>query len=161
MYFLLLLLVSLTTAMRHPIHISLCEINHNAATRQVEITHKIFIDDLQDAIQKHYHICTHLATPKEHPDAEKLIEQYLRMQFQCKINGQPIRWKYVGREYEADACWIYLEAEQALPIHLIEIRNAVLLELFEDQINFIHVRTAGERKSMRLGLDNEIGVLRF
>lgn len=145
----------------HPIHISLCEINHNAAARQVEITHKIFIDDLQEALEKQYKIRTHLATPKEYPDAEKLIEQYLQKQFQCKINGEPVRWKYVGREYEVDACWIYLEAEQALPVQSVEVRNAVLLELFDDQVNFVHVKTGGERKSLRLNSDNDRGSLGF
>lgn len=145
----------------HPIHISLCEMNHNAAARRIEITHKIFIDDLQDALEKHYKIRTHLATSKEHPEAEKLIEQYLQMQFQCKINGQSVRWKYIGREYEIDACWIYLEAEQMLPVQSVEVRNAVLTELFDDQINFIHFKTGGERKSLRLSRENDRGILIF
>ncbi len=145
----------------HPIHISLCEINYNAATRQIEITHKIFIDDLQDALERHYKVRTYLATSKEHPDAEKFIEQYLQMQFQCKINGQPMRWRYLGREYEVDACWIYLEAEQALPVQSVEVRNAVLLELFDDQVNFVHIKTSSNRKSLRLSGDNDKGTVAF
>ncbi|WP_448518251.1 DUF6702 family protein [Rhodoflexus sp.] len=145
----------------HPIHISLCEMQHNASAQQIEITHKIFIDDLQDALEKQFKVRTHLSTPKEHPDAEKLIEQYLQQQFQCKINGQPLRWKYLGREYEVDACWIYLEAVQQMPVQLVEIRNGVLLELFDDQINFVHFKANGERKSLRLSRDNDRGMLRF
>jgi hypothetical protein len=145
----------------HPIHISLCEIHHNSASGQVEITHKIFIDDLQEALEKQYKVRTHLATPKEHPDSERLIEQYLQKQFQCKINGQPLRWKYIGREYEVDACWIYLEAEQTLPVQSVEVRNAVLLELFDDQVNFVHVKTVGGLKSLRLSSNNDRGSVGF
>jgi len=159
--FLLLPFSLIINGLFHPFHVSLCEINYNAAARQIEITHKIFIDDLQEALEKHYKVRTHLATLQEHPDAEELIEQYLQKQFQCKINGQPVRWKYIGREYEIDACWIYLEAEQTLPVRTVEVRNAVLLELFDDQANFIHVKAGGERKSLRLSRDNDKGILEF
>ncbi|MCS6969133.1 MAG: hypothetical protein RMJ44_10600 [Cytophagales bacterium] len=145
----------------HPIHISLCEIRFNPSSKQLEITHKIFIDDLENALEHHYQLRTYLATAKEHPDSEKLIERYLRQRFECTANNKPVQWKYLGREYELDAIWIYLEAEQESPLQSIEVRNSVLLELFDDQINFIQVDSSGERKNLRLGRHQEKGWLYF
>jgi hypothetical protein len=145
----------------HPIHISLTEVNHNPGERTLEISHRIFIDDLQDAIERGQQAKTHLATPQEAAEAEKHIRTYLEQRFGLLVNGQAVRPRYLGREYETDAVWVHAEVPNVAEVKTLRVTDRILLELFDDQANIVNVRVGEQRKSLRLAKDDETGSLEF
>ena len=137
----------------HPIHVSLTTIDYNAQTRSLEITCKIFADDLEDAIKKTSGSQLYLGSQKENRAlATAKIEEYLRRHFRVEFVGAPAlaEWTFVGRELEGDAMWCYLEyAGVALPSPRprVKIAQTVLLDFYDDQTNVVNVSVGSERRS--------------
>ncbi|TAD99560.1 MAG: hypothetical protein EAZ97_08365 [Bacteroidetes bacterium] len=133
----------------HAIHVSISEINYQAKNKSLEISHRIFIDDLEDVLEKEHSEKLFLASPKENPNFEKYLQIYMQKHFQLSINGKKVVPKYVGREYEELAIWVYFEVENIKEIQTIFLKNTILMDLYEDQSNLVHSKYLGQTKSMR------------
>ena len=138
----------LLMAAAHPFHVSICMIDHNAETNGIEITHKIFCDDLNLALEDLGVVNPRLGTEREHKDVEMYIERYLRTNFSLKLDGEEIEWKWIGREVEDDVLWVYLEGKHTNTPVEAEVTNTILIEVFEDQSNLTHVKVKQATKTM-------------
>jgi SpoU rRNA methylase family enzyme len=145
----------------HPVHISLTEVQHNPAAGTLELSHRIFIDDLEAAIEQQYNVKTYLASNKEVPDAGKYIRAYVEQRFLLYVDGKPARFQVIGSEYETDVVWVYAEVGQVGQAKQFRVVSKLLLELFDDQTNIVSIRAHQQKKSLRLGKDNEYGDLEF
>jgi hypothetical protein len=147
-FFKLILLLWFTMAfMPHPIHISITEINHNPKTQSLEITHKIFIDDLETILEKKHGKRLFLASEKEHPDALKQLKEYLETQFSLELNGKKLAIQFLGREYENEAVWVYAEVLNVPAPQTARISSRILLDLYADQTNLLHFKYKNKRQS--------------
>lgn len=78
------------------------------------------------------------------------IEQYLQKRFMLhdpERNNHP--FSFVGKEKEADATWVYIEipANASGRLDGWVLRNDVLMDLFDDQINLVNVKHPSGRKT--------------
>jgi hypothetical protein len=137
--------VSLFTgaAMLHEFYISLTELHYNAESSRLEVSMRIFPDDLDRALFELYGMETHLGTSLEAAQADSVVDLYLRMHFLVVADGAQVPFSYLGKEPESDAIWCYLESAPVGPPHTLKIRNSILTEQFEDQVNIVQVY-AGE-----------------
>ncbi|MDB5242365.1 MAG: hypothetical protein JWP57_2990, partial [Spirosoma sp.] len=55
--------------------------------------------------------------------------------------------KYVGHEVEADANWIYLEMPYTDVFRGGMLKQNVLMEAFEDQVNMVNIQYQGQKKT--------------
>ena len=139
-------LISLVSV--HEFHLSLTEINHNAENRSLEISIKLFTDDLTTAlIQAGASKKIELGTEAEPPAANELVEAYLRKHFQITVNGKAHDFKYLGKEAELDATWCFVEVANVKTVQEIEVVNSFLLEAFDDQTNMVNLNINGRKKS--------------
>ena len=144
----------------HEFYVSLCKIDHNPETNALEITMKIFSDDLEygiTGVQKFYG----LGTEKEPAGADSLIFSYILENFKVVIDGDPIKPVYIGKEVELDVTWIYVEIENVPGFKEIEITNHMLTEVLQDQVNIINVNYTGKNLGLLLKHDNPTGILNF
>jgi hypothetical protein len=144
------------TTQAHPMHLAVTEMNFNGATQSFEISHKIFYDDLEEAIFRQTKQKLQLNTPTEHPLAEKYIQTYLLNNFAVHCNQRKQTLSYVGREYENDAIWLHYEVSNVRNLQYLEIKNSLLLDTFDDQVNFLHFKKADFAKSWRFTLDQTL-----
>lgn len=138
----------------HPIHIAISEVHYARESQSLQVMHKIFIDDLEDHIkrieaQKGKEISLFLASKKEVADADTYIESYVRNHFTIKADGKVLTGKYLGKEYETDAAWIYVEIENTAQPRQVEITSTFLMDFHSDQTNFVHFNIGGQKKSLR------------
>jgi len=131
----------------HPFYVSVTEINHNATDKTLEIASKIFTEDLEVAINKNYKTKVDLYTEKGKPQADKLIADYLSRNLVVLLDGKPVQLEMLGFEREGEATWSYLEVKNVTLPKKVEIRNAILYDHFQDQINLVHVTVKGNRRS--------------
>lgn len=125
--------------LKHDYYVSLTEIRYNEDTDRLEISMRIFPDDLDHALKKQHGISTRLATRLEPPEADSLLERYLDDHFNVKVNGREVPLTYLGKEPESDAIWCYLESDPVPRPATIGVRNSILVYDFEDQINIVQV----------------------
>jgi hypothetical protein len=137
-------------AFLHPFFVSVTEVNHNDKTKSLEISTKIFFNDLEAALEKHYQKQLDILKPAQREQLDPLINEYLQQHLQLSVNGKPVKLKYLGYEIEQDAAWCYLEVPQVGRVKQIEIRNDVLFAEHDSQTNMVHITVKGNRKSTKL-----------
>jgi len=119
----------------HPIHLCLTEINFNEKNHSLEITHRIFWDDLERLFQEKYNSKIKLGEDYETPDAEKFISDYLQENFKLKINQKEVKINYLGREYEKETLLVYMEVLKIKKLNTAEVTHSIMHQFFDDQRN--------------------------
>jgi hypothetical protein len=142
-----LLSILLVLFSAHDFHLSLTEIRHNSENKTLEISIKLFTDDLQEALVLAGAPKLELGTPNEPPTANEYIESYLKQHFELSVNGKPTEFVYLGKEAELDATWCFVEVKDIRKVKTIEASNTLLLEAFDDQTNMLNLFINGQKKS--------------
>lgn len=133
----------------HPLHVSTTEMNFNAKEKSIEISCRIFTDDFERILAKTYKTKTDLTKTEMRPAMDALIKKYIDSHLQYSLNGKSVKANYIGFEIDHEATNIYLEIENVLFIQSLGVTNSLLYDLFDDQMNILHVENKGIRKSAR------------
>ena len=138
----------------HAIHVSVSEISYSEKDKALQITSRIFIDDLELAIR------SKLNTPELdilHPNngqtTDQLVSAYLTDHLKFKLDNKPVKIKYLGSEIEDVALICYIEIEGVKKFKMLEVLNTVIQEIHNDQSNLVHITYKGPVKSFRLMKD--------
>ncbi len=138
------------TLIFHPLHVSTTEINHNATEKTLEITCRIFTDDFESILSKLYHSKADLSSPGMKTEMDSLVKKYLSSHLQIKSDGKPVTMNYLGFEKEDAAVNVYFEADKISAVKKVDVTDNILHDLYDDQIEIIHVIVNGNRKSTKL-----------
>ena len=134
---------------RHPLHVSTTEINFNAKEKSLEISCRIFTDDFETILAKQFKTKTDLSKPALNKAMEELIKKYMNAHLQYNVNGKAATATYVGFEIDHEATNVYLEIDNVSSLQSISLNNTILYDLFDDQMNILHVERLGTRKSVK------------
>lgn len=148
------------TLWAHPFHVSICEIEYNYNENTLQIAHRIFIDDLENALSEMSNEKIYMqrtATEK----INQALEKYLQKNFSISVAEKQIEAGYLGYEIENDVVWCYQETPVVESFKIIRVKNSLLLEIFDDQQNIVHVALGGEVKSLKLNRRKEESTLSF
>jgi len=140
--------ISCLTLFAHPIHIGVTQLDYDRPTQALQITHKLFVDDFEDELEKKYQVRLNLGTATENPKADEYIIKYLSSHFGLSVNGDDATISWVGKEIEKEAIWIYMEISKVKKIKSLEVRHEVMLEAFDDQRNLVHFKYEDFKKSV-------------
>tara|TARA_R110002049_G_scaffold63_11_gene409 strand:- start:1337 stop:1834 length:498 start_codon:yes stop_codon:yes gene_type:complete len=152
--FLLLLVIPLLSFSAHKYYLSLTQIKFNEEAKSVQIIINVFMDDIETALNKDNNIDLQLTTKKELKNNDVYFEKYLHDNLQFKINNSAKEFNYIGKEYEGDLVYFYLEIENIAKITSIEVTNKILLKHFPEQENLIKSKVGKKNKSVLLSKDN-------
>lgn len=146
----------------HPLHVSITEINYNEKDKALQITSRIFIDDLELSVRtKRNEPELDIIKPNGGLATEKLVNEYLLEHFKVKLDGKPQKMKFLGMETEDAAFICYIEIENVKKIKTLEVFNDVIMETHDDQSNLVHVTYKSPIKSARLMRDKPSEVFKF
>lgn len=134
----------------HPYHVSVCEIEFNEKNKALQITHHIFLDDLEETLTEYGGVSMDIINPKSKIDRDNLIEKYILENFSLVVNGKLKEASYLGHELEDDALFSYIEYTGVKKIKEIKVTNTMMLSKFDDQINLVHVNYQDKVRSMKL-----------
>lgn len=154
----IILLTSFTPL--HEFYVSLTEIRFNSDSERFEVSLRVFPDDMDRALEEHYGISSNLVTELEHPEADSLLENYLLDLFRIESDGVPIQLSFLGKEAEADVMWCYFESERTVKPAEIAVFNALLCEIFEEQVNIIQVYVDQWNSGLLLKREKPRGLLK-
>lgn len=145
-----LLLALLFYTPMHPLHVSTTELNFNSKEKSIEVSCKIFTDDFERVLAKNYKTKTDLTKPEMHTAMDALVKKYINSHVQYVLNGKKVSATYIGFEIDHEATNVYLEIENVLAIQSVTVTNSILYDLFDDQLNILHVAYKGLRKSAKI-----------
>lgn len=135
----------------HPFHVSVCDIEHDPETKALQISQRLFMDDLALGLQN-FHKLEYVDTykPKDLKKLDSLIGAYIKAKLFITVDGKDVTFNYLGSELEGDARWCYIEVKDIDKVKQAEVANALLTETFDDQENIVHFKANGKLKSYKL-----------
>jgi len=148
------LFFGLTAMSVHRFYAAIYQINFVPQKKMVQITTRIFIDDLNEALKSKYHKRTFIGTEKETPDDVILMKKYLSEKFKLTVNGKPKVMNYLSNELENNVVICYLNIKEIPKVTSLEIENSILTEVYSEQQNIIQFNNNGKKQSLLL--TNEI-----
>ncbi len=143
-------LMTAILAIMHPFFISVVEIDHNEKEASLEISVRTFTDDLEKMIAKEYNVKLDLTQTSQKEKAEVYINKYIQEKIAISANGVKSNFQFVGFEIQKESTWSYFEIKNVKQLKQLNIFCELLFGIDPQQINIIHVKTGGKRKSYEL-----------
>ncbi|WP_028298126.1 DUF6702 family protein [Olivibacter sitiensis] len=144
------LLIVLFSSLLHPFYVSIFTINQDKDAKNLEISCRIFFDDLEDALEKEHHKKVDLVKGGDKEKTDEYLSAYFKKNLRIQANGKILSLQYLGYSIEDDAAWCFLEANDVGTIKEMTVLNSVLYTSHEKQSNILHVTIGGVRKSTKL-----------
>ncbi|NIF03985.1 hypothetical protein F3J23_00910 [Chryseobacterium sp. Tr-659] len=138
----------------HPYHVGSVEINYNSKSKTFEIIGRFFLDDLENGLGKKYGETFHFNDEKYKAKLNDALQKYCTEYFKLKSDNKFLKVNYVGYEEDHESVNVFLESEPANPPKKVEAAVSFLYNLFDDQINIVHIIVNGDRKSEKLSYPN-------
>lgn len=157
---LLFIFVFLTAFGSHKFYVSIFKIHHEAGKKRLEITTRIFVDDLNKALEARYHQATHIGESTETAEDVALMNRYLSENFTVEINGQKNPFVFISKELDNNVLVGYYKINEVPRINALKIQNTVLTSTFAEQQNMVQVDFNGKKQSLLLTAEKNSGVLK-
>ena len=154
-------IVLMSFSVAHKFYVSVTEIEYNQKAESLQIISRVFIDDMEDLLQTRYDKNIRLGVSNESNSVPSYLKKYLNKKIEIKIDGKLTELNYLGKEYEDDMLLLYLEVENVSSFKKIQIKNALLTDMFNEQKNLVHVKHKGSTKSLILNKAKQEDVLNF
>ncbi|WP_428743034.1 DUF6702 family protein [Tenacibaculum sp.] len=145
----------------HKYYIALTEIQYREDTRSIQMIMNVFMDDIEVAINNDYNVDLQLDTKNELKNTDAYFFKYLKEHFKLTVNNKNVEYKFIGKEYDGNIVYFYLEIENISMPSSIQIENDILVKYFPDQQNLIKATIKNKRKSLFLSKKNDKGLLNF
>ncbi len=146
--------VGLSSLDYHKFYVSIYQINFNQKDKRLEITSRIFIDDLNNMLFLKYNKKTHISEKEETKEDIELMKKYVSENFLIKVNGVSKPINYLSYELEANVLICYFNIKDISKIKSLEVQNTALFELNLEQQNIIQTTIYNIKKSLLLTPNN-------
>ncbi len=145
----------------HKFYVSIYQVNYVPQKKMLQITSRIFIDDLNNALEQRFKKKTHVGESNETPEDVALLKTYLTEHFSIVVNNQKKSINYLSKELEGNVVICYFNCKDIAKISAIEIRNSALIEWNNEQQNIIQTTIYDKKQSLLLKEGELSGVLKF
>lgn len=152
---------SMLSAFAHPFYISITDMFYNPDSQSIEITVRMFTDDLEQALEAQGTGRLFMATERQKASTETYVERYIKQHIALEMKGQSLAYTYIGQEIEAEHTWCYLEISEVASPSEMKIRNSLMLDIHDSQRNLVHVKVGDATKSLLLEKGRASGVVSF
>lgn len=139
-----------TQSLAQDFHASTTKVEYEAGS--LKLTAKFFTEDLEKAVG---------ASSAAKSDFDNKARSYSSSKLTLKVNGSLVGLVYVGSQTTDKSTRLYFKADNVAGINDIEIKNAMLTELFADQQNLVTFDVNGVRKSFTAKKGDESGKVTF
>lgn len=125
-----------TPVLEHDIHISVVKLIQEKETDSMEMIVQVFLDDLMNSVG----LTPGEPLPDDYTSADDLLQKFVEDHLNISINDSIVTPVYKENVASTPAVWITYEIKNPpLPIQSIDIENDIMLDLFDDQLNLIHI----------------------
>ncbi|MXX02703.1 MAG: hypothetical protein F4X08_12340 [Gemmatimonadetes bacterium] len=152
---------SSAAAPAHVFYVSIARVKWNADDARLDISVRIFTDDLEEAIVAKGGPRLRLWTDQAHADRDRHVAEYLASRLAFRVNGVDRQLTYAGIEDALDATACLVQITGVDRVETIEVENRILIEMFDTQANVMRFEIGGEKKYVNLSKKTVTGTVRF
>ena len=154
---LLLVFLCFSAFIVHKFYVSIYQVEYKSEKKELQITSRIFLDDLVDAVEASSKKKVNLGEKNQSAEDLILFEKYQNQHLAVKINNKSVRYKYLSSELENNVFISYFKVENLAAVKSIEVKNTALFEILPTQQNIIQIKIDKEKSSLLLTTDNPSG----
>ncbi len=144
----------------HKFYVSIYQINYASEKKMLQITSRLFVDDVNSVLYKKFGKKTFLGEKNESQEDVNLMKKYILDNFSLKVNGQLKPINYLSKEMEGNVIICYYNIKDISKIKSLEVKNSALIELNSEQQNIIQSTIYGEKQSLLLTEETLSGMLK-
>lgn len=145
----------------HPFYVSVTEIHHNAKENTLEISCRMYADDLENVLKQNYHTVVDLTNRKQQAQHDKLLSHYLGKKLLLATDEKIRKLDYLGYEKESESVYCYFEVKDIGQLKKLDLINSILQDFTDRQINIMHVVVNSKRKSHKLEYPDQKATFTF
>ena len=145
----------------HRFYVSIYQIDYKPAKKELQITSRIFLDDLIDAIEVSSKKRISLGEKSQTSADLVLFERYQKEHLLIRINNKEVTYKYLSSELENNVFISYFKVENLSSVKSIEVKNTALFEILPTQQNIIQITNDKAKASLLLTTENRSGKQTF
>jgi hypothetical protein len=111
---------------------------------------RVFMDDLEVTLRKEFRYPElDILHPRE-ATLDEMMEAYLKTHFKLSLDDKPQTTTFIGHEQEGDAFVFFIEVSNVKKWQTIKVQNDIIMEIYPDQSNLVHVTMNETVRSLRL-----------
>mgnify|MGYP006994799609 FL=1 len=156
-----LLFLTLTSFSVHKFYVALYQVNYAPEMKMLQITTRIFVDDLNNAIGKKYTKKSNLGSENETVEDLNLLKRYFGEKLSFNVNGQVRHMLFLSKEMEGDVLICYFTIKEIKKINSLEIYNSIITEGISEQQNIMHFNVLGTKNTLLFTESTSKGVLKY
>ena len=134
----------------HPFYVSMIEIDHNAKEKTIEISIRVFTEDLETTLKKYGNKTVDILHPANKAEIDKLLNDYIQHKLQLKLDGKAATLHYLGYEQQLESIWTYMEVKDVPTVKKLSVNCSLLYDYQDKQSNIFHIKANGTEKSYKL-----------
>lgn len=143
----LVLFIGLSSFNVHKFYVSIYQVDFVPEKKRVEITARIFMDDLNLALEKEFKTKIQLGEKTESSQDVQFLQKYLMKHLKISIDEKEKNIQFLSKEIENNVVIIYLKIVDVKKINSFKIYNNALLELYADQQNIIQTKFYNKKRN--------------
>lgn len=155
---LFILFISTSSFVVHKFYVAIFQIEENAQKNRLEITSRIFIDDLNFVLEKKFNKKFDLE--KVDTKNNEFVNKYITSNFTVSVNGEQKNMLFKSSEIENNVLICYFNINAIPKIKSLAIENSILTETFNEQQNIIQAHFNNNRQSLLLTAEKTKGMLK-
>ena len=159
--FIIIYIVSHLPIYCHSFHASISSFDCKKNTSTIEITMKLFTDDIEYALRSLENPDLVLDSKANLHNIDSLIFSYIKMNLILSLNNKKTELLWIGKEIDNDITWCYLEIENIDKLFELKIKNSLFFSFFDDQLNICHFYCNDKPETLMFHNGKELGEIKF
>ena len=139
--------ISLSSFSVHKFYVSIYQVDFVPQKKRIEITARIFMDDLNVALEHEFKTKTHIGEKTESTQDVVFLQKYMTSHLQIFINNKEKKVLFLSKEIENNVVIVYLKVSDISKIDTFKIQNNALLDLNSDQQNIIQTNFYNNKRN--------------
>ena len=159
--FVIIFLAIYGTGLSHPFHATIVSFDCKQKKKSIEITMKIFTNDLERALREDKHPDLKIDSQKNMYNIDSLIFEYIKNHLYLFADSKQKDFLWVGKEIENDITWCYLEIIDIDNFSSLKVENKLFLSIFDDQLNICHFYCGDKPETTVFHKEKYFGEIKF
>lgn len=131
----------------HKFYVSIYKVEFVPEKKRIEITARIFLDDITVALEKEYKTKIHLGEKTETNQDVTLLQKYMNKKLRVFVENAEKPVLFLSKEIEDNVVIMYFKVNDITQIKNIKMHNNALLELYPDQQNIMQTNFYNKKKN--------------
>lgn len=134
----------------HPHHVSTTTIEFNSADKLLEVSVRLFADDLEKSLTRLSKSKVDVLNKAEYDKSAKLIDRYVSQHLKLEVEGKKVPINFIGFEEEKGNVLAYFEVKEIISVSTVKVENSLLRDTEKVQVNIIQVKANGKTQTASL-----------